>query len=188
MEDLILGIEFGSTRIKAVLIDENNKVKFQNSYDWENRLEGGYWSYSKEDILNGLKACYKGLKVKFEKETNSKLTHIKSIGISAMMHGFIALDKNDDFLTPFRTWRNTKQKQASEILSDLFKFNIPERWSIAHFYQAILNKEKYVKNIKKITTLSGYIHYLLTGEFVLGLNDASGMFPISIKTKNYKLL
>ena len=180
-----LGIEFGSTRIKAVLIDEENKVIAQGNHDWENRLENGIWTYSLEDIWTGLQDCYanmaKGVKEKYGVEVET----IGSIGFSAMMHGYMAFNAQDELLVPFRTWRNTITEEAAQKLTELFHFNIPQRWSIAHLYQAILNKEPHVKDITFFTTLAGYIHWQLSGEKVLGVGDASGMFPIDAKTRNY---
>lgn len=180
-----LGIEFGSTRIKAVLIGSDNKCLASGSHTWENKLQNGIWTYSKEDIASGLQNAYRSLNKDLEEKYNVRLDRIGAIGISAMMHGYIALDENHEILTPFRTWRNNTTGEASKELSRLFEFNIPERWSVAHLYQAILNKEAHLKNLKKVTTLAGYVHYLLTGENVLGVGDASGMFPIDSKTLYY---
>ena len=181
----VLGIEFGSTRIKAVLIDDQNKPIASGAFDWENSLVNGIWTYSLEEIHNGLRTCYAEMKKDVEKKYNVKLTKLKAMGVSAMMHGYLAFDKDNKLLVPFRTWRNTITGQASEKLSALFNYPIPERWSISHLYQAILNKEDHVKNVSFITTLAGYVHWHLTGKKVLGIGDASGMFPIDIKTKNY---
>lgn len=184
----ILGIELGSTRIKAVLINEQNKVLAQGSYEWKSSLIGGYWSYSLEEVDKGVKASYKDLLANYKKECGVALTKIDAIGVSAMMHGYLAFDKNDNLLTPFRTWQNVNTEQAADELTELFKFNIPMRWSIAHYYQAILNKEEHVKNVSYITTLAGYVHYKLTGNKVLGIGDASGMFPIKDGTYNAKMV
>lgn len=173
-----LGIEFGSTRIKAVLTDKFGKVIATGGYEWENQLVDGIWTYSLDEVHKGLRACYKDLAKSVKEKYGITLTNIGAIGISAMMHGYLVFDKNDNLLTPFRTWRNTMTSQAVGILSELFKFNIPQRWSIAHLYQSILNKEDHVKDIAYMTTLAGYVHWLLTGEKVLGIDDASGMFPI----------
>ncbi len=173
-----LGIELGSTRIKASLIDETATPLASGSYDWENTLTGGYWSYSVEEIHKGIKGAYKSLKKDVLEKYNVTLTSFGAIGISGMMHGYIALDNDDKFLVPFRTWRNTTTEKAATELSELFKFNVPQRWSIAHLYQAILNNEEHVKDIKNITTLSSYIHYLLTGKREIGICEASGMFPV----------
>lgn len=180
-----LGIEFGSTRIKAVLIGSDNKCLASGSHTWENKLQNGIWTYSKEDIVSGMQSAYRSLNKDIEEKYNVRLERIGAIGISAMMHGYIALDESNEILTPFRTWRNNTTGEASKELSKLFEFNIPERWSVAHLYQAILNKEAHLKNLKKVTTLAGYVHYLLTGENVLGIGDASGMFPIDFKTLCY---
>ena len=180
-----LGIEFGSTRIKAVLIDENAAVLAVGSHTWENKFENGVWTYSVDDILTGLRACYKDLKAEVKWKYDIELTKIGALGISAMMHGYIALDENDELLVPFRTWRNTITEQASEILTEEFKFNIPQRWSVSHLYQAMLNKEEHLPRLKKLSTLAVYIHYLLTGESVAGVGEASGMFPIDSNTNDY---
>lgn len=173
-----IGIELGSTRIKAVLIDENYSIVASGSYSWENTLLDGIWTYGMDEVRNGLRACYKDLKDDFYKKTGEVLKRTGSIGISAMMHGYIALDKNDNLLVPFRTWRNTITEEAADILSSAFDFNIPQRWSIAHLYQAMLKREEHLKNLYIVYTLSSYVHYLLTGEKVIGVGDASGMFPI----------
>lgn len=180
-----LGIEFGSTRIKAILIDENFNVLATGSHDWENKLIDGYWTYGIDDIWSGLQDAYKRLKDECIKKFSSKITSLASIGFSAMMHGYLPFDKDDNLLTPFRTWRNTTTSQAAQILTDLFNFNIPQRWSIAHLYQAILNNEQHVKNISYITTLAGYVHYKLSGEKVVGIGEASGMFPIDSNSNDY---
>lgn len=184
-----LGIELGSTRIKAILIGENAEVLAQGNFEWENSFLDGFWTYSLEDINKGLKTAYKNLKESVYDKYKLKLTRVGSLGISAMMHGFLAFDKDMNLLTPFRTWRNTNTDDASSYLTNLFNFNIPHRWSISHLYQAILNEEDYIDKIDYITTLSGYVHYLLTGKKVLGIGDASGMFPIdSDKTYNKKFI
>ena len=180
-----LGIEFGSTRIKAVLIDETMAPIAQGNHDWENRFEQNVWTYSMDDIMNGLRACYAELVKDVKNRYELTLTTVGSIGISAMMHGYMAFDSRDRLLVPFRTWRNTMTQEASEKLTELFNYNIPQRWSIAHLYQAILNEEKHVSEIDFLTTLAGYIHYRLTGKKVLGVGDASGMFPIDPATGNY---
>lgn len=180
-----LGIEFGSTRIKAVLIDETKAPIAQGSYEWENKLENNIWTYSIEDIMTGMKQCYSDLAENVKKEYGVVLKKIGSIGISAMMHGYMAFDKKGELLVPFRTWRNTMTQQAAEKLTELFQYNIPQRWSIAHLYQAILNEEAHVSQIDFLTTLAGYIHWKLTGEKVLGVGDASGMFPIDCATGTY---
>ena len=175
-----LGIEFGSTRIKAVLINENYEPVANGSYTWENSLENGIWTYPLSQIHEGLQACYKDLKNDVKTKYDVKLTKFKCAGISAMMHGYLAFDKNENLLVPFRTWRNTITGEASEKLSKLFNFPVPERWSISHLYQAILNKEEHVAQIQNVYTLAAYIHYMLTGEKVIGVGDASGMFPIEL--------
>lgn len=184
-KQLFMGIELGSTRIKAILIDKYANVVSQGDYEWENSFENNYWTYSLEDVKVGLRTAYKNLKDDYFKKYNSKLTKIDSLGISAMMHGFLVFDKSMHLLTPFRTWRNTNTDKSSSYLTELFKYNIPHRWSVAHLYQAILNKEEYVKDIDFMTTLSGYVHFLLTGQKVLGIGDASGMFPIDSNYKDY---
>ena len=181
----ILGIEFGSTRIKAVLIDQENKPIAQGSYEWENQLVDGLWTYSIETVWTGLHACYADLRTDVNKKYGIEITSLASIGISAMMHGYMAFGDGEDILVPFRTWRNTNTGEAAAALSSLFVYNIPLRWSISHLYQAILNGEEHVKDIKYLTTLAGYIHWKLTGRKVLGIGDASGMLPIDPDTKNY---
>lgn len=176
--NLILGVEFGSTRIKAVLIDENHVPVVSGSHDWENQLVDGVWTYSLEDIWAGLQDCYAKLKGAYQNKFGQPLRSVKSIGFSAMMHGYMAFDQSGKLLVPFRTWRNTSTGPAAAELSRVFGFNIPQRWSIAHLYQAILNEEAHVKEIAFFTTLAGYIHWKLTGKKVLGVGDASGMFPI----------
>lgn len=180
-----LGIEFGSTRIKAVLIGEDNKPIASGSHDWENRYENGIWTYSMEDIWNGLQDAYRKMAEDVQKQYQEELTVIGSIGFSAMMHGYMPFDKKGELLTPFRTWRNNITERASEELTELFRYHIPQRWSIAHLRQAILNGEEHVKDIDFLTTLEGYIHWRLTGEKVLGVGEASGMFPVDPQTKQY---
>lgn len=182
----VLGIEFGSTRIKAVLIGEQNNPIAQGSYDWENRYEDGIWTYHLEDIWTGLQSCYQQLEKEVEARYGTELRRIGAIGFSAMMHGYMAFDRNGELLVPFRTWRNTITAQAAEELTELFQYHIPQRWSIAHLYQAILNQEEHVRKISYLSTLAGYVHWKLTGEKVLGIGEASGMFPIDSQTKNYK--
>lgn len=180
-----LGIEFGSTRIKAVLIDENFTPVVSGSHDWENRYENEIWTYRLEDIWDGLQGCYRNLKEAYEEKCSIPLTRVDGIGFSAMMHGYMAFDSKGNLLVPFRTWRNTMTGPAAEQLSELFQFNIPQRWSIAHLYQAILNQETHVREIAFLTTLSGYLHWKLTGKKVLGIGDASGMFPIDSLKNDY---
>lgn len=180
-----LGLELGSTRIKAVLLDDKFKIVAQGDYAWENKLVNGYWTYSLEEVSLGVKTCFKHLLNNYQKTYHRPLNKIDVMGVSAMMHGYLAFDKHDKLLVPFRTWRNTTTKVASEKLTKLFKFNIPQRWSIAHLYQAILNKEKHINQIAYITTLAGYVHYRLTGEHSVGVGEASGMFPIDSKHNDY---
>jgi sugar (pentulose or hexulose) kinase len=180
-----LGVEFGSTRIKAVLIGEDHMPIASGSHEWENRHENGIWTYSLEDVWSGLQDSYRKLREEVTKKYNTPLKTIGAIGFSAMMHGYMAFDKGGNQLVPFRTWRNTITGQAAEKLTALFQFNIPQRWSIAHLYQAILNKEPHVKDISHQTTLVGYVHWKLTGDKVLGVGEASGMFPIDSKTNDY---
>ncbi|WP_337950104.1 xylulokinase [Prevotella sp.] len=181
----ILGIEFGSTRIKAVLIDENNTPIAQGSHEWENQLIDGLWTYSIESIWNGVQNCYADLRANVKAQYDTEIERLASIGVSAMMHGYMAFNEKEEILAPFRTWRNTNTGAAAAELSKLFNFNIPLRWSISHIYQAILNKEEHVKDITYLTTLAGYIHWQITGKKVLGIGDASGMLPIDSTTKNY---
>ncbi len=181
----ILGIEFGSTRIKAVLIDQENKPIAQGSHTWENQLENGLWTYSIEAIWNGVQDCYADLRANVKKQYDIEIETLAAIGVSAMMHGYMAFNDQEEILVPFRTWRNTNTGKAAAELSELFVYNIPLRWSISHLYQAILNKEEHVKDIKYLTTLAGYVHWQITGEKVLGIGDASGMLPIDPATKNY---
>ena len=182
---LSLGIELGSTRIKAVLIDENHKVLVIGAHDWENRYENGYFTYHLDDVWSGIQDAVSKLMQQFKNKYDTQLCRIGSIGVSAMMHGYLAFDKDANQLAEFRTWRNTTTAQASEKLTKEFNFNIPHRWSIAHLYQSILEKQEHIKKIHNINTLSGYVHEKLTGERVLGIGDASGMFPIDSKINNY---
>ncbi len=181
----ILGIEFGSTRIKAVLIDQANKPIAQGSHDWENQLVDGHWTYSVEAVWHGLQDCYANLRSNVKEQYGIEIENLAAIGFSAMMHGYMAFNEKEEILVPFRTWRNTNTGAAAAALSELFVFNIPLRWSISHLYQAILNDEAHVADIKYLTTLAGYIHWQLTGEKVLSIGDASGMLPIDSETKNY---
>lgn len=181
----ILGIEFGSTRIKAVLIDEKGTPLASGSHEWENRLTDGIWTYTLDDIWSGLADCYADLASDVKKKYDVVLKKFASIGFSAMMHGYLAFDKEGELLVPFRTWRNTITEEAAAKLTEVFQYNIPQRWSIAHLYQAILKKEEHVGKIDFLTTLAGYVHWKLTGEKVLGVGDASGMFPIDCKSGNY---
>ena len=185
---MYLGIEFGSTRIKSVLVDGTNK-SFEpvavGNHNWENRFENGVWTYHLADIWSGLQASYADLTASYKKKHGKDLTQILGIGISAMMHGYIPMKKNGEVLTEFRTWRNTSTGEASDILRERFGHNIPLRWSIAHLYQAILNGEDHVKDIDFITTLAGYVHYKLTGKNILGFGDASGVFPMDCEAHKY---
>lgn len=181
----VLGIELGSTRIKAVLIGEDHSPIASAGYEWENRYENGIWTYNLEDVWTGLQESYRNLSHKVFEEYNTTIQTIGAIGFSAMMHGYLAFDKDENLLVPFRTWRNTMTGQAAEKLTDLFQFNIPQRWSVAHLYQAILNKEIHVGDISYITTLAGYVHWKLTGKKVVGIGEASGMFPINSQTNDY---
>jgi sugar (pentulose or hexulose) kinase len=180
-----LGVEFGSTRIKAVLIDEHHTPIASGSHEWENRHENGVWTYSLDDVWTGLQESYRNLSKEVAEKYNTSIKTIGAIGFSAMMHGYLAFDKDGNLLVPFRTWRNTITGQAAKELTDLFQFNIPQRWSIAHLYQALLNKEPHAKDISHQTTLAGYVHWRLTGQKVLGVGEASGMFPIDSTTNDY---
>jgi len=184
-ENLILGIEFGSTRIKVVLIDQNHEPVVSGSHGWENQYVNDFWTYSLKGIWGGLQDCYSKLADAYNQKFQHPLTAVSAIGFSAMMHGYMPFGKDGDLLVPFRTWRNTTTGQAAEQLTDLFQFNIPQRWSIAHLYQAILNGEPHVRRISYLTTLAGYIHWQLTGKKILGIGDASGMFPIDSSSQNY---
>ena len=180
-----LGIELGSTRIKAVLIDGGHTEIASGEHKWENKYEDGMWTYSLEDIWHGVRNCYANLVEDVNGKYSVKLETIGAIGISAMMHGYMAFDEDGGLLVPFRTWRNTITFEAAEYLTELFGFNIPQRWSIAHLYQAIINGEPHIPEIRFLTTLAGYIHWQLTGQQVLGIGDASGMFPINDYTRQY---
>ena len=182
----VLGIEFGSTRIKAVLVDEDHVPIAQGSHEWENQLVDGLWTYSNETIWFGLQDCYADLRNDVRKRYEVEIEHLAAIGISAMMHGYMPFDEGGHLMVPFRTWRNTNTGEAAAALSKLFVYNIPLRWSISHLYQAILNKEEHVPQIAYFTTLAGYIHWKLTGEKVLGVGDASGMIPVNPETGNYR--
>ena len=181
-----LGIEFGSTRIKAVLIDDEYRTIASGDYGWASHLEDGLWSYTKEEIWTGLQTAYASMANDVEQAYGEKLTHVGHIGFSAMMHGYLAFDAEGELLVPFRTWQNTNTSAAHEKLSELFQYNIPERWSIAHLYQAVLNGEEHVSKVAYFTTLAGYVHWKLTGRKVLGVGDASGMFPIDPATHTYE--
>ena len=181
----ILGIEFGSTRIKAVLIDDKNTPIAQGDYSWENQLENGLWTYSLEAVWTGFQSCYASLRKDVADKYGVEIETLAGIGISAMMHGYMAFDKAGNLLAPFRTWRNTNTGKAAAELSSLFEFNIPLRWSISHLYQCMLDGETHVKDIDFQTTLAGYVHWALTGQKVIGVGDASGMMPIDSSTGTY---
>lgn len=187
----ILGLEFGSTRIKAVLVDESHRSVAMGTWDWENSLEDNIWTYSLENIWNGLRGCYKSLAEDVQAKYGITLTRLAALGFSGMMHGYMPFDARGELLVPFRTWRNTMTEKACKELTSLFRFNIPQRWSIAHLYQAILSGEAHVKDIAYLTTLAGYIHWQLSGEGkadgarVLGVGEASGMFPIDSAVCDY---
>ncbi len=178
LKETAIGIELGSTRIKAVMIDKHHKVLAQGDHTWENSFKNGVWTYSLEEVREGLQDCFAGLKKDVAEKYDTVLTTTGAIGVSAMMHGYLPFDRENRQICEFRTWRNTITQEAAEKLSELFDFNIPQRWSIAHLYQAILNKEEHVKDIAYITTLAGYVHFVLTGERFMGIGEASGMFPI----------
>ena len=181
----VLGIEFGSTRIKAVLIDADHTVVASGNHAWENRLESGIWTYALDDVWAGLRDSFGQLSRAAKEQYQAPLKRAGALGLSGMMHGYLVFDKDGQLLVPFRTWRNTITGQAAAELTALFGFNIPQRWSIAHLYQAILNQEAHVKDIHHITTLAGYAHWQLTGQKVVGVGEASGMFPIDSKTHDY---
>lgn len=181
----VLGIEFGSTRIKAVLVDGDCLPIAQGSHSWENSLVDGLWTYGMDEVWSGLQDCYSSLLKDVKEKYGIGIESLASIGVSAMMHGYLPLGKDGNILTPFRTWRNTNTGEAAAKLSKLFVYNIPLRWSISHLYQAILNGESHVKDIDCLTTLAGYVHYKLTGKKVLGVGDASGMIPVDPATKTY---
>lgn len=181
----VLGIEFGSTRIKAALIGEDHAPLASGSHEWENQYENGIWTYRLESVWAGLQDSFQKLRSQVVENYSIPLHRIGAIGFSGMMHGYMAFDKNDNLLVPFRTWRNTITGQASEELMELFQFNIPQRWSVAHLHQAILNKESHIHDISFLTTLAGYVHWQLTGQKVLGIGEASGVFPIDSATNDY---
>ena len=181
----VLGIELGSTRIKAVLIDEKHIPIASGDFEWENQFVNGIWTYPMDMIQNGLQTCFANLKADVKAKFDVDLTTVGAIGVSAMMHGYLPFDKEGKQLAEFRTWRNTITGEAAGELTALFGFNIPQRWSIAHLYQAILNHEEHVKDIAYLTTLAGYIHWQLTGEKVMGVCEASGMFPIDSEKLDY---
>jgi sugar (pentulose or hexulose) kinase len=180
-----LGIEFGSTRIKAVLVGEDNTPIASGSHEWENTYADGIWTYSLEDIWKGLQDSYAEMAADVKSKYGMTLTDIGAIGFSGMMHGYMAFDEKDELLVPFRTWRNNITGEASEKLTEVFNYHIPQRWSIAHLYQAILNGEQHVSQVRFLTTLAGYVHWQLTGQKVLGVGEASGAFPIDIEKKDF---
>lgn len=180
-----LGIEFGSTRIKAVLVDDKNQPIASGAHEWENRYENGVWTYSLEDIWTGIQDCYQDMAKDVKAKYDVELESVGAFGVSAMMHGYMPFNKEGELLVPFRTWRNNITGEASEKLMELFNYNIPQRWSIAHLYQAILNGEEHVKDIDYIATLEAYVHWKLTGKRVLGIGDAAGMFPIDTAKADY---
>ncbi len=185
LERAVLGLELGSTRIKAVLIDEEHRPVASGDYVWENRLENGIWTYSLEEVVTGIRACYQALAGDVERKFGQRPRRFAAMGISGMMHGYLVFDRAGELLVPFRTWRNTITGQAAAELTEKFQFNIPQRWSIAHLYQAILNGEEHVKDVDLLTTLSGYIHLRLTGRNVVGVGEASGMFPYDQKIGDF---
>jgi len=185
LEETALGIELGSTRIKAVLIGPDYSPLVSGTHDWEDDLVDNIWTYSLESVWDGLQDAYRKLSNQFEEKFGQKLSKVGSIGFSAMMHGYLPFDEDGKQLVPFRTWRNTITEKSSEKLSKVFQFNIPQRWSVSHLYQAILNEETHVKDIDYLTTLAGYVHWQLTGEKTLGVGEAAGMFPIDSDTANY---
>ena len=185
--EAVLGIELGSTRIKAVLIGEDHNPLASGGFDWENSLTDGIWTYPLEQVWEGLQACYADLARDVQETYGVTLNSIKGLGFSAMMHGYMVFDKEDNLLTPFRTWRNNITGPASEELTGLFNYPIPQRWSIAHLYQSVLNGEEHVKDVAFMTTLAGYIHWKLTGQKMIGIGDASGMFPIDLKTSDFDM-
>ena len=185
LKKTVLGIELGSTRIKAVLIDERHIPVAQGDYEWENRLVNGIWTYSMDAVHTGIQTCFARLRADVKEKCGAALTTVGAIGVSAMMHGYLPFDAEGKQLAEFRTWRNTITGEAAAKLTELFDFNIPQRWSIAHLYQAVLNGEEHVKDIAFLTTLAGYIHWRLTGERVMGVGEASGMFPIDSAKRDY---
>ena len=184
----VLGIELGSTRIKAVLIDENCNPVATGSHTWENRFENGFWTYHMDDVWSGIQDAYLKLNEQVYKKYGTKIKKLSAIGFSAMMHGYLPFDENGNQLAAFRTWRNTTTEKASAELTQLFEFNIPQRWSISHLYQAILNRESHVEYLAYLTTLAGYVHWKLTGEKVIGIGEASGMFPIEWRGRPRRML
>ena len=183
--NIFLGIELGSTRIKAVVVNENGAPLASGGFDWENRFENGVWTYRLDDVWRGLAESFADLCKDYQNKNGTTLPEISCIGVSAMMHGYVALDKDDNQLAEFRTWRNTITEEEVEILTELFNFNIPQRWTVAHLFRAMRIKENHVNDIAYLNTLASYVHYKLTGEKVTGVGDASGMFPIDSNTNDY---
>ena len=181
----VLGIELGSTRIKAVLVNEKNQPIASGSHEWENQLVNNIWTYSEEAIWAGIQDSYQDMVRDVKEKYGVPVKKMAAIGFSAMMHGYMPFNAEGELLVPFRTWRNTMTEKASEELTELFQYHIPQRWSIAHLYQAMLNQEPHVKDITFMTTLEGYVHWKLTGEKVLGVGEGSGMFPIDMEIKGY---
>lgn len=181
----VLGIELGSTRIKAVLVNEKNQPIASGSHEWENQLVNNIWTYSEEAIWAGIQDSYQDMVRDVKEKYGVPVKKLAAIGFSAMMHGYMPFNAEGELLVPFRTWRNTMTEKASEELTGLFQYHIPQRWSIAHLYQAMLNQEPHVKDITFMTTLEGYVHWKLTGEKVLGVGEGSGMFPIDMEIKGY---
>lgn len=181
----VLGIELGSTRIKAVLVNEKNQPIASGSHEWENQLVDNIWTYSEEAIWTGIQASYQDMVRDVKEKYGVPVKKLAAIGFSAMMHGYMPFNEAGELLVPFRTWRNTMTEKASEELTELFQYHIPQRWSIAHLYQAMLNQEPHVKDITFMTTLEGYVHWKLTGKKVLGVGEGSGMFPIDMEIKDY---
>ena len=182
---IFLGIELGSTRIKAVAVNETGKPLASGGFDWENRFENGVWTYRLDDVWTGVQESYKQLVSDYNEKHGASLTDISGIGISAMMHGYLVLDKNDDHLVEFRTWRNTITEESAAILTESFGFNIPQRWSIAHLHRAVTGKEDHVNEIDQLTTLAGYVHYKLTGKKVVGIGEGSGIMPVDNEKNDY---
>ncbi|MGL4052962.1 xylulokinase [Staphylococcus haemolyticus] len=183
---LTVGIEFGSTRIKAIAIDDQCQTLATGSFEWENSYRNGYWTYSVNDAWVGIQKAYGAMTQELKEKYDATVKQLASLGISGMMHGYLPFDDNDDLLVPFRTWRNNNANKAAEILREDFQVNIPERWSIAQLYQSALDQEAHVEKVRYMTTLAGYIHWYLTDEKVLGIGDASGMFPIDSETQDYR--
>ena len=185
IDKAVIGIELGSTRIKAVMTDRVGSILAKGEFAWENQLVDGVWTYSLKEVWHGLQQCYAALRQDVQTRYGTELTSVSAIGISAMMHGYLAFGGDGQQLVPFRTWRNNMTGEAAAALTKLFGYNIPQRWSIAHLYQAILQNEPHVREIRFMTTLAGYVHWQLTGQKCLGIGDASGMFPIDIAAQDY---